>query len=406
MSMRSGRFLHRGGRFLISRLQSAGVDNLNIPSEKVAELGNEISLATVYDTPDLSFGLESFDANCDIEAILTRVDPSTVIAGQAFDFKNARPLDIVSPWKGKYGTFLTTAGAIVPYLLVEQATYRAAIRQNFSKQFTLRGDSIYYCQKTPKFKYFAAAAVLAGGVGPYTFDFTAVPSIEQGVNVYAYCITLHHTDGTWSRLVHGDDYTDTTAGFTLAVAPAVTDTMDVVYATATQESDPQSIHPSTTTKPAAVRGRDIDLVISNIAATPTRVTWKGVQSVEATWRVTLDPDEELGNIHYVDRDYDVPEVTGNIVLRPVDAQALMTKLAQLQGVASTTQTLNTSGFVPMDIEIQVNHPDTGARLETINVPDARFQPPPVAPRVGQKADFTLPFTSDGGQMVVYSGAKP
>lgn len=406
MSMRSGRFLHRGGKFLISRLQSAGVDNLNIPSEKISELGNEISLATVYDTPDLSFGMESLDANCDIEAILTRVDPAAVTARQAFDFKNARPFDIVSPWKGKYGTFLTVAGVIVPYLVVEQATYRAGVRQNYTKQFTLRGDSIYYCQKTPKFKYFDAGTLTSTGLGPYFFDFTAVPTVEQGNNVYAYCITLHHTDGTWTRLVFGDDYTNTAAGFTLLALPTAGDTMDVVYATATAESDPQSIHPSTTTKPAAVRGRDIDLVISNIAATPTRVTWKGVQSVEATWRVTLDPDEELGNIHYVDRDYDIPEVTGNIVLRPVDAAALMTKLAQLQGVASTTQTLNTGGFVPMDIEIRVNHPDTGARLQTINVPDARFQPPPVAPRVGQKADFTLPFTSDGGQMVVYSGSKP
>lgn len=406
MSMRAGHFLNRGGRFLISRLQSAGADNLNIPSEKISELGNEISVATVYDTPDLSFSMESLDLQLDIEAILTRVDPSTVIAGQAFDFVNAKPLDIVSPWKAKYGTFLTTAGAIVPYLLLEQATYRFGVRANATKQFTLRGDAIYYCQKTPYFKYFNAAAVLAAGKGPYTFDHTAVRTVEQGADVYAYCVTLHHNDGSWTRLVHGTDYTDNNAGFTLVATPATTDTIDVAYASATQESDPQNIHPLPAVKPAAVRGRDVDLVISDISATPTRVTWKGVQSVEATWKVTLDPDEELGNPHYVDRDYDVPDVSGNVVLRPVDAAAFMAKIAQLQGVASTSDTLNTTGFDPMDLEIQVNHPDTGARLQTIVVPDARFTPPPVAPRVGQKADFTLAYSSDGGQMKVYSGARP
>lgn len=369
-------------------------------------MGNESSIATVYDTPDLSWSATSLDFQTDLEAVLTRVDPSTVTAGQAFDFKNAKPLDIVSPWKGKYGTYLTLNGVITPYLLLEKITYRAGVRANAEKQLTLRGDAIYYCQKTPYFKYFNAAAVLAGGVGPYLFDHTAVKTVESGADVYAYCVTLHHSDGTWSRLVHGTDYTDNSAGFTLVSVPAVTDTIDVVYASATQESDPQSIHPAVSVKPAALRGRDVDIIVSNIAATPTRVTWKGVQTVEASWGVTLDPDEELGNPHYVDRDYDVPVVDGSISLRPVDGAAFMAKIAQLQGVTNTNDTMNTTGFDPMDLEIRFHHPDTGARLQTVVVDDARFKPPAVAPRVGQKQDFQLAYSSDGGHMTVYSGARP
>lgn len=406
MAMRAGSFLTRGGRFLLSRLQDAGPDNLNIPSTKIDELGSESSIATVYDTPDLSWSATSLDFQTDLEAVLTRVDPSTVVAGQVFDFKNAKPIDIISPWKGKYGTFVTVAGVIVPYLLLESITYSAGVRANAQKRLTLRGDAIYYCQKTPYMKYFAAAAVLAAGAGPYTFDHTAVKTVESGADVYAYCVTLHHADGSWDRLVHGTDYTDNSAGFTLTAVPAVTDTIDVAYASATTESDPESIHPSTTTKPAALRSRDVSVIVSDNTATPTHVTWKGVQTVEATWRVTLDPDEELGNPHYVARDYDVPEVSGSIGLRPVDAAAFMGKIAQLQGVSSTSTTLNTTGFDPMDLEIRFHHPDTGAVIETVVVDDARFQPPPVAPRVGQKQDFSLPFVSDGGHMKAYAGARP
>lgn len=406
MSLRQGHFVNFAGEFRLYGLQNAGPDNLNLPSEKINELGNEKSIATVFDTPDLSWTAETFDFTTDLEAVLTRVDPSAVVDGTEFDFTNAKPLDIVSPWKGKYGTFITLNGVAVPYLLLENITYRAGVRQNASKQVTLRGDAVYYCQKTPYFKRFAAATVAGLGVGPYTFDHVGLPTDEQGDDVFAYCVTLHHTDGSWDRLRHGSDYTDNSSGFTLAVAPAATDTIDVVYAADTGQSLPDTDRPSLDEHPAALRSRDVDIVISDGNATPEYFTWKGVQSAEATWRVTLDPDEELGNPHYVDRDYDVPDVSGTVGLRPKDGGAFFSKIAQLQGVTSTTRTLNVGNFQPVELEIQFNHPDTGDRMETVYVPDARFSPPPVSPRVGQKTDFNFPYTSDSGTMLVYKGERP
>lgn len=406
MAQRAGSFIFRGGQFLLEGLQSAGPDNLNIPSEKLNEVGNEQSVVTTFDIPDLSFAAETVLMNCDLEAILTRVDPTSVTDHQAFDFTGAKPLDIVSPWKGAYGTFITVAGVAVPYLLLEQISYRAGVRANATTQVTLRGDSIYYCQKTPYFKTFSSAAVTGLGVGPYTFDHTAVKTIESGDNVYAYCVTIHHSDGTWTRLLHGSQYTDTSSGFTLVDAPTAGDTIDVVYASATTESDPQNISSTYDEKHRPFRARDVTLTITDSSATPQTVEWSGVQNVEATWRVTLDPDEELGNPHYVARDYDVPEVSGSVALRPATAAALMTKLAQLQQVDNTTDTLNTTGFSPVELEIGFNDPVSGDRTKTVYVEDARFSPPPVGVRVGQKADFTLPWSSDTGSMKVYNGERP
>src|SRR5260221_12212011 len=141
----------------MSRLQNAGVTSANVAATKISELGNESTVATVYDNPDLTFGLESLDAQCDLEAILTRVDPTTVTPGQAFDFRNAQPIDIVAPWKSAYGTHVAINGIAVPYLYTEQVTYRAGVRANATTQVTLRGDSEYFCQKTPYYQRFNAS---------------------------------------------------------------------------------------------------------------------------------------------------------------------------------------------------------------------------------------------------------
>jgi hypothetical protein len=407
MAQRAGVFLTKAGgskgTFLVSRLQGAGVDSLNIPNERINELGDEQSLGLVYDTPDLSYGLESLDMTTDLEAILTGVDPTTVTTGQEFKFTNAVPIDIVSPWKKKYGTFLATTGIAVPYLVLERAQYRFGVRANSSKQFTVRGDSIYFCQKTPYAQTFTEA-----GVGPYSFANAAVKTVEQGQDVYAYCVTVYNPDGTTARLVHGTDYTDTTTGFTLSVAPQSGAKIAAVYASATVESDPQSIHPSTTVKPSAIRGRDVTLRVGDGLATPAIFEWKGVQTVEANWQVTLDADEELGNPHYVDRDYDIPDVNGNVALRPATADAFMSKLAQVTGITSTSQTINTGDFInhPVELEILVHAPNSSTVLETIYVPDAMFQPPAPNPRVGQKFDVTLPWSSLSGSMSVFAGARP
>lgn len=406
MSIRGGVLQIEAGEVTLRGLQSGGVDNANIPETKIQELGSELSVATVYDTPDVSWPGETLDFSMDLEAILTRVDPASVTSGQEFSFLDNKPIDMVSPWKGKYGGGVSVNGVIAPYLLLERITYRGGVRANASKQFTLRGDSIYYTQVTPWFKRFAAATVASLGAGPYTFDHTAIKTVESGADVYAYCVTLHHTDGTWDRLRHGDDYTDTNAGFTLLAVPAATDTIDVVYASSTTRALAQQVNTDLDTYPAALRGKDVEVWISDGAATPTSFIWKGVQTAEATWSVTLDADEELGNPHYVARDYDTPDVSGTISVRPANGAALMTAIRNLQQVSSTTQTLNTLGFQPMELEIRFNHPDTGARLETVYVPDARFTPPGTPGRVGQKNDFSLAYKSDSGTLLAYKGERP
>ena len=80
------------------------------------------------------------------------------------------------------------------------------------------------------------------------------------------------------------------------------------------------------------------------------------------------------------------------------------KLAQITGVTSTN-VVGPKSAVPVPLEIRINHPDTGSRVKTIYVPDARFQVPGYSGQIQQKLETTLSFTSDAGLMYVYNGAR-
>ena len=53
MSIRGSQILHDVNGYVVDRIQTAGPGALNIPEEKVYELGNFETLATVRDIPDL-----------------------------------------------------------------------------------------------------------------------------------------------------------------------------------------------------------------------------------------------------------------------------------------------------------------------------------------------------------------
>lgn len=211
--------------------------------------------------------------------------------------------------------------------------------------------------------------------------------------------------GVYKRLFHGSDYTDTTTTVTLLAAAPVGGKVRIVYGSTTAANYPQSVHQDVTVKPAAVRGKDIDVYIGTTDATPTFTRWTGVQNFEVAWKVTLDNDEEFGNYHYVAQDYDYPDVSGTITVRSRDPQDLWDKIYQVANITGT-QVAGPNTSVGLPIELRINNPDTGARIKTLYVPDARFTPPPIQGRVAQKLEPQFAFTSDTGVLKVYAGARP
>lgn len=403
MAIKAGQILHDANGFVVDRIQTGGMGSLNIPEEKIYELGNYQTVATVRDIPDLSFDLESLDVSSEIEALLTRQAPAT--AGEEFDFTDAKPVDVISPFKSAQGAFDIIRGLVIPSLYLENATYRFGNRQNATQSFTLRGDSVYYVPGTPYYQEFTKA-----GVGPYNFTNTALPYMEGGDTIYALSVCwVDNVAGTYGRFFIDTDFTNTAAGFTLTAAAHATvpdgALLHAVYGSATAATYPQTVHQNVSVKPAAVRGKDIDVFIGTPGATPVFSRWTGVTGFEVSRRVTLDTDEEFGNYHFLSRDYDVAEVSGSITVRARDVVDLFAKIHQVADVP-TNEIVGpfTSTFLPM--ELRINDPDTGLRVKTLYIPDARFTVPGIQGRVQQKLETTFNFSSDGGTLLVYNGSRP
>jgi hypothetical protein len=391
--------------FIIDRIQTGGATGLNIPEEKVYEVGNFEAVGTTRDAPDLSFSLESWDAGTELEALLTfkEADQSLVPVGTDYDLSTAVPMDVTSPIKDAWRIYQASRGVIIPYLSLESSRYRFELRGNASQTHTLRGDSYFFVDGAPHYEEFAGDGATAA------FNFVsgpAIPYVYEGANQYALGVSVVASDRTYRRLFRDTDYTDTANGITLVdptVAP-LNSTIRVVYGAAAPVTMPQRLHATTAVKPAALRGRNIDVYIGTTAATPTFSRWTSVQSAEVNFTLTLDKDEEFGNPQAVAQDHDVPEVAGNIVVRPRDTAELWAKVFQVTGVTpGEVAGPLTSVTVPM--EIRMSDPDTGARLKTLYIPDAQFRPPAIEGRVQAKAEPTFEWTSLGGNLTVYKGNR-
>jgi hypothetical protein len=435
VAIKAGQILHDINGFVIDRIQTGGPGALNIPEEKIYELGNKNSVATVRDIPDLSFDLESLDVSTEFESVLLAQTPiaaaSIGTTGDEFDFNNSVPIDVISPFKSSNAAYDIVRGLVVPCLSLERVTYRFGVRQNAVQQFMLKGDSIYYTPGVPHWE----EVNYAGGVNDdYDFTFpgaggspTPIDFVEQGNTYQALSVTLVNTaTGGYKRLffddVAGSGYENQAGGFRITAdygsgtgegqynkvrftyasdgGTGVSYTQDGNSPTANNAL--HKVHQGTSVKPAAVRGKDIKVYVSDDVNTGTWTLFRGVQTVEMTRSVNLENDEELGNHHYVTQDYVTPDVTGSFSVKPIDTADLWAQIAQITGV-DASQVIGPQTTTTVGVKAEILDPEDGNILKTIHVPDARFQVPGLSGRANQKLETTFNFTSDGGRISVYDG---
>lgn len=420
MSISGGQILHQGGKFVLDRIQTGGPGDLNIPEEKIYELGNKQSVATIRDIPEISFDVESYDMSAEFEALIIGEDPtsfSSSVGSNDIDFRDAIPLDIISPWKSRKNAHDIIKGVITPYLTLENATYRFGVGENSTQSFTFRGDSIFYTPGQPWLEEFPNT-----GAGPYTLENSNTATLfdNAGDSLYVLSVCLFDsTSKAYKRLFYDSTgntgYLNTSTSVTLYDDLSGTyDTVRITYGTDAGTFDydqtgqnfegSQLIHPSASVKPAAIRGKDIEIYLASADATTTFTKFTNVQNVEATWSVTLENDEELGNERYVDTDYDVPEVSGSIGLKPYDPADLFSKVAQITGV-DTAEVIGPNTTVTIPMEILIKHPDSGDVLKTLYTPDARFTVPGYSGQANAKLETSMNWSSDSGVLYVYNGER-
>lgn len=443
MAIKAGQILHAMNRSVVDRIQTAGAGNLNIPTEKIRELGNYQAVATVRDIPDLSFNLDVLDVDTEIEALLSGVnfadlgdeaygDPNaaTPAAAAVYDLATNQPVDIVSPFKSRQGNFDIVRSVAIPHLTLETAAYRYGLRENAGETFTLRGDSIYYSPGSIQVQEDTGDGATTGfaftaydprdAATPTGTAVTAILYREQGEDIYALNVAV---DG--ERQVPGDDYTERAdgSGIDFATAPAAGAEVRIVFGFDPAQlpdgvdSYPQSVHQGLSVKPAAIRGKDINLWVAVVAnnVAPTWADfhrWSDVQSFNCDWRVTIEDDFEFGNPRAVARDYtDNPEVTGSVEVRHRSPEAMFEKLQEITGVPGD-QIIGPQSSVTVHLLLQLHNPDghgttardVGSVLKSLYVPDARFILPGYEGRVQQKLNQTMNFESDGGVLRIFKGS--
>lgn len=409
MAIKGGDLLHVGNQILLERAQTAGPGQVNLSPEKVYELGNYQSIATLFDIPDLSFSLESLDASAELEALLTGQDFGTMAAGTAIDPSRALPLDVIGqikPGKAAASPYAVVGSVATPYLALESLSYRFGLKDKAAQTAGFKGDAIYYNPGPAVVEEVAGtntanqAITLAHPAYPYNGDVVAGTK-------YALAVCL----ASGKRLFLGTDYTETPTGagpamsvtVTIINPVATTDKVRIVYSTSDAVSYPQASHTAdSATHPAAIRGRDITVYVGGTALTDR---WSDVQSVQVDWRVQLQQDEQFGSSLYVDQDFDVPTVNGNIVVRPRDFANLLTKIQTIAGVGSATEVAGALNTTPLEVLIVLHSPTDGSVLKCLEIPDARITVPGYSGQVQQKLDVTFNFESDTGLLNVYKEAK-
>jgi hypothetical protein len=336
----------------------------------------------------------------------TAATGTTPILTCQIDLRKAKPFFVKSAFKnGSDATspFDVIRSVGVPGLTLESISYRFGLRDAATQAVTLRGDSIYYNQ---------GSTYMESAVGTNAANQTIVTAqpayavTEGGVQRRILCIYAGST-----RLEFNTDWTEAygtvTAGaavttITIIAAVPTTSTIRIMYSSPTVENLPQTVHATAPTKPSQVRGRDIDLFLG--AYTPGASTNRvgTVQSVNIDWRVTLQQDEEFGNYHYFNQDYDVPQVSGSFALKPKTATEFVDRVKQIAGLSSGTESIPATAQGLLNLTVVVRSPGTATVLKVLNVPDARFTVPGFSGRVQQKLETTFNFQSDGG--LLYVGA--
>lgn len=412
MAIKGGDLIHVGNLVLIDRAQTAGPGQVNIATEKVYELGNYLSIAQIRDIPDLSFSLESLDASAEFEAMLVGQDFPTMTAGNLMRLQESRPMDVASEFKAGFAAgdparYNVIGSVATPFLVLESVSYKFGVADKATQSATLRGDSVFYNPGSTYIEEFtgtnAANQVVVTAHPAYAYNGDTVAGVRRALSV---CLA------SGKRLTYGADYTETAAGAgdtrvaTITVLKAVptTDKIRVIYASDTVATYPQVSHAAVSaTRPAAIKGRDIEVYVGGTLLTDR---WTSVQSVSVDYKVTLDKDLEFGNAQVVSQDFDVPEVSGSIDLKPRDYAELYDKVAKIAGLSSRTEVAGALSSQALPLTIVLHSPTDGTVLKTLHVPDARFTLPGFSGQVQQKLSVTLNFESDTGDLQVYFKGKP
>lgn len=426
MSVKSSELLHVGdGRVVIDRLQTGGPDAVNIPTERVYELGNYQTVGIVRDLPDLTIPMESLDVTADLEARVLLGLSEIPAAGTQLKISGYKPLDVAGLFKAgrrAVDPTLIIGSAGVPNLYLERLEYRFGLRDFARQSASFKGSSLFYAP-------FASTTYVQHAVGSGTAGQTVITAhpatlFTGDVSTGDRRVLAVSVDGL--PLFLGPDYAETegtvtggAAVATVTFARAIPSGADikVMYQSPTPVQYPQSSNnvdptddtdtgttPPPLVKPSAIRGRDIKIYVGDDGTQNPANLWGSVQDASVDFRVNLERDEEFGNYQVISQDFITPECTGSVTIKPKDYTDFKKRVDSVT-VTPTGETAGPYKSVPVPVDIVLHDPRDGSATKTLFIPDAVWTLPGYGGRVNTKLTSAMPFTSESGELYVIPGTR-
>jgi hypothetical protein len=413
----AGSIVHVGGKTVLNRLQDAGLQNPNVPTQTVYETGNDLVVGKILTEADFRFQLTSWDVSTDLMALLHgkfaamgALISAADAAGTVYKWEDCQFLNVASPWKRDTGTDGgdVEAGVIIPNLFPTALAYRLGVTENAQMQVTLASGAYYMAKGYPMEE-------TAVGDGVATAYVTSEHAMVHRIGGFA-STRLRYVFGVMVNgviQVEGEDYT-VTGGAAPEVAPTAvtihftvpppnTAVVKFCYFSPTAHAIPQADNLGTNILPAAVRGRDITILVGTPS---TAVPLTGIQSFELQASCNGALQREMGQYDPIGYTQTGVDTTGTVTMEPKNIDTLYSALSVMLGidVSEVVGYINQHG-VPLTAVIH-DPTDPATIIKSIYVPDAIFQAPGESARANQVTQFPIRFESQTGVFREIKGQLP
>lgn len=374
--------------FIASRVQRVSL-NTDIPATDIDELGNPQHAGVVKDTPNITMTFSAFDVGIKIFAVMTGVDASAYPAA-GVDIESMGEIDAILYVKdASVSDYVKSAHA--KRLQVRDFTFSYSVDGESTEDYTAVGSEKRW------FKNDVVVDKFTTGTTSFVLSETPI-QLKNG----DYCLSVI-MDGGYLTEVDSAPATGqySYSGGTVTTFDSRVNQVLIVYH-ANPAGDNWS-NVSDDTMPAAIRGRDVKVVIG--ANEILRV-----QAVTINGTLNSEPVREMGNRVIVGYQSQNPTVDGTITVLDTDTELidLLTTGSILSGdtefeIGSTCSVLN------VDLEVKLYDPCdvtvSGIVLKTIYIPSIEVTGDSYTANVNNNASQVFNWKSTDAQCLIYSGSR-
>lgn len=388
MSIPAGSIITVAGLNVVDRLQDVGLQNPKVPTEIIRETGNDLVLAKVPTEADFNFQLTSWDTSCDLMALFNgKVGDIAAGHGPAHEdakgtiyrWDSCQCINIASPWKRDTGTQggHIAAGVVIPAFFPTALAVRLGVTENAQVQATINGGAFYMSEAYP-------LEEVAAGDGTTTVFKTSEPARVHRIGGHGSTLTRHVFGVLVNGVIQipGVDYVESGGGapegetkkvtITFAEAPAEEASVRWVYFSPEPHALDQTVHASTVTSPAAVRGRNIDILLG---APGSQVELHGVQSFELNASYEGSVQREMGQYDPIGRTIDGTDCSGTVTIEPKDIGAMYQAIAEMVGI-DRSEVIGYLNEFPTPLTAVIHDPKNPTNIiKSYFIEDAVFQVP-------------------------------